>query len=523
MRILVAGGIYINDSSNDIHPVGGFKTAQLIGTHSHHEVCLHTNFSTEENRISSAIKKRLRSQGVDPKFSGKVSERYGRLYDDGFTSGSNLFETVRADSRLNKKLMEFDTFILTTDIAERDFRYLLAFARNNNIETHVFTCGEYPNRHRDASTHEHMLHEAEEGAPRPNYHEHLDDIKAKLVDHNIIEHSPVERDTDEFPQSPLFDSGNFLLQFIGLAIIGLVIVGGGIFLLQNLTSQDDATDTDIDMNASVDHADCATVEECKDLGDEYLAELEQYIDIQDEPDIFIENRSRNNLITYDVEDFELTNPEYHNELPIGTEAEFTEIWNMFQTIFPQERISSVSGFNLFSDGEGNTLAYVDIQPEGTILGVDIRDNSNRAGQYRTLIHEFGHIHSLPAEDFIEECTGTELDCLQDNTLMSDYIDRFWAQYGEEWIENSYKSQPEKEAFYNNNINDFEVPYAALNPKEDYAVTFVSFITAPMPEDSSQLGDIKVMSFYEDPELVALRVDILKNLLAYEEERASDEA
>ncbi|WP_020007723.1 hypothetical protein [Salinicoccus albus] len=523
MKILVAGGIYINDNTADIHPVGGFKIAQLIGTHSHHDVHLHTNFSTEENRISKAVKQSLRANGVSPKFSGKVSEGYGRLYRDDFISGSNLFETVKADSRLQKQMMAFDMFILTTDIAERDFRYLLAFARNNNIETHVFTCGEYPSRHQNVRTHEHTLHDVASGPPRPVYHEHLDDIRAILTGYGVIAQAPVEREADELPKSPLFDSGGFLLQFVGLALAALVIVGGGIFLLQSLTAQDAVYETDIDMGAAVDHEDCGTVQECKDLGDQYLAELDQYIDIQDEPDVFIENRTRNNLITYEVENFELTDPEYHNELPVGTEAEFVEIWEMFQRVIPNERITSVRSFNLFSDGEGNTLAYVDIQPEGTTLGVDIRDNSSRASQYRTLIHEYGHIHSLPAGDFTEGCGGTELDCLQDGTLMAAYIDRFWAQYGEEWIENKHKSQPEQEAFYNNNVNDFEVPYAALNPKEDYAVTFVSFITAPMPEDSSQLNDTKVMSFYEDPELVALRVDILNNLLAYEKERASDES
>ena len=68
-----------------------------------------------------------------------------------------------------------------------------------------------------------------------------------------------------------------------------------------------------------------------------------------------------------------------------------------------------------------------------------------------------------------------------------------------------------------------MPYQALNPKEDYAVTFTAFITGTMPESEAQLADVKVRAFYEDPDLAALRVDILGNLLAYEEKRASDEA
>lgn len=557
MKILTAGGIYINtEQTQHIELAGGFKIAGLIGSHSRHFVYIHTNFSTEETKITAAIKKSLRAQGVDPRYGGDVSAQYGRLHTDGFDSGSNLYETVRADERFRKKLEDFDLFIITTDIAERDFRWLMTLAHNHHIPTHVFTCGEYPVRHHRETVQVHELYDREAEnradpdstseydninkipdatvlenppeifqtrAPRPAYHEHIDMIKDILHTAGIISASLVERTYREQPKTPLQDAGRFLAQIAGLAILAALIIGGGIFLLQKISGPGEEYETHIDWQAPVDHADCSTVEECRDLGDQYLTELGEYVDIQDEPHVFIENRSRYDFITYQVDDsLELTEPERENELPIGSEAEFKEIWERFTAIIPNERLTSISHFNLFSDGEGNTLAYVDIKVEGTTLGVDIRDNTNRASQYRTLIHEYGHIHSLPAEDFTDECIGTELDCLKDDTLMAEYTERFWSQYGDEWLENKFKSDPEKEAFFNNNINDFQVPYQALNPKEDYAVSFVSFITKPVPEGEAQLKDVKVRAFYEDRDLVALRVDMLKNLLEYEKGRASDE-
>lgn len=529
MKILTAGGIYVNtEHARHIELAGGFKIAGLIGSHSRHDVYIHTNFSTEETKITSAVKKSLRSQGVDPRYAGKVSAAYGRISKEGFESGSNLYETVKADVRFRKKLEAFDLFILTTDIAERDFRWLLAFANNHQIETHVFTCGEYSIRSGGDMVHVHPLYDTEaedaERTPHPDYHAHSDTIKNILTAGGVIERAPVERTFTEQPKTPLYDAGRFIAQIAALAAAAALIIGGAVFLLQKLSGPGEEYETDIDWQAPVDHGGCATVEECRDLGDRYLRELGEYVDIQDEPHVFIENRNRYDYITYAVDDdFELVNAEHENELPIGTEEEFMEIWERFTAIIPGERITSVSHFNLFSDGEGNTLAYVDIQPEGTTLGVDIRDNTNRASQYRTLIHEYGHIHSLPAKDFTEGCGGTELDCLKDGTLMAEYTERFWSQYGEKWIENKFKSDPEKEAFFNNNAGDFYVPYQALNPKEDFAVTFVAFITGRIPQGEGQLKDVKVRAFYEDPDLVALRVDILENLLAYEKERASDEA
>ncbi|WP_017548078.1 hypothetical protein [Salinicoccus carnicancri] len=519
MKILAAGGIYIDMENTDhIETAGGFKIASLIGRYSRNETHIHTNFSTEETKITGAVKKSLHADGVDTRRAGKVSAAYGRLYDSGFDAGSNNYETVKSDRRYGHWFRDADVFVLSTDIAERDFRVLMAVANNNDIETHVFTCGEYPVTGRRGNVHIHALDGTEH--KKPDYHNQLDAIMAVLAGAGIIGRTPVERGPDDMPGTALHDAGRFFLQIVSLAVAAALVILSGMMLLE-LGGPGEEYETDIDWQQPVEHADCATIEECKETGDRYLDDLSEYIDIDEEPHIFIENRSRTDYITYRVDDeLRLADPAHENTLPVGTEEEFREIWDMFTAIIPPERLATVTGFDLFSDGEGNTLAYVDIQTDGTTLGVDIRDNTSRAAQYRTLIHEYGHIHSLPAGDFTDGC-GTELDCLERDALLGAYIERFWSQYDEKWLENKYKSDPEKEAFFNNNAEDFYVPYQALNPKEDYAVTFTAFITGTMPE-TSRPADVKVRSFYEDPDLAALRVDILKNLLAYEEERASDE-
>src|SRR5699024_6758086 len=60
-------------------------------------------------------------------------------------------------------------------------------------------------------------------------------------------------------------------------------------------------------------------------------------DIDEEPHIFIENRSRTDYIAYRVDDeLKLSGPEHENALPVGTEEEFREIWDRFTAIIPPD-------------------------------------------------------------------------------------------------------------------------------------------------------------------------------------------
>lgn len=629
---------------------GGAVISSLIASHSHHDVYLQTNFSTEEQKVTKSYQKFLQNHWVNPVYTTKVSSPYGRIYESTLIPGSNIFEsanTIKRDARFST----FDVCLLTTDISERDFRSLLQFAHQNRMKTVVVTAKEYPlpkvyqdtivielpidnkshpslsvnrfkkdedmmtqgvlytktpaerenktpaqsgsnynnwndNIHHHPNTskeHHHqyasayasdhndhnIYHDDNKIPPEtaefdqlPVYHEHLNFIKQELHQQKLIEAGPVTRH-DKKPKAPIQKVWRFIVQLISIAIL---VTGATLIILYAFDwfSPDEETfEVSIDENMPVNDGECDTVKTCRELGDQYLDELHDYIDILDEPHVFFENRTQTNYVDYTVdENFNLSEKieyseeetlpsesssvepeeeetstsdqiEYEEEpidiaqaeeteLPVGTEDEFKDIWSRFTTIFPDDYIEDVSHFRLFSDGEGNTLAYVTIEEDGVMLAVDIRDNQNRAAEYRTLIHEFGHIYSLPAADFEADCnTGTDIECLKDDTLMANYIERFWSQYGENWLENGDKTSYEREAFFNNHITDFYVPYQATNAKEDYAVTFQYFITREIPSpESSQLRDIKVRAFYENSELVKLRTEILRNLVDLEKERAA---
>lgn len=507
MAILTAGGIYKDESE---HLAGGHFIAALTAQHTYEDVYIHTNFSSEEVRLTSDLKKVLQERGVNTASAYDVSAPYGLITHDYFTGSSNIYDTFKAKA---KYLTTVEKIILTTDIGERDFRYILNFARKNKIDTVIFTCGEYTPR----SAHEdEMIYLENSGIP--NYQYHINDIKQKLIDRDFISSEIAENRS--IPKDKIHKSGKAVLQLLSLAVLLVIIFTVGFKLLETIDSDNSHVEANIDWELEVDHAECQTVEECTELGDQYLSELKEYVDLQDEPHIFFENRSRTTFINYSVKDYELAEREAVNPLPVDEEKNFIRMWDVFSYVFPHQYISDINEFRLFSDGEGNTSAYVSIERDGTVLAMDVRDNMHKATQYRNLIHEFGHIYSLPIEDFDASCQTTDMSCAKDGTIIADHKERFWSHYDETWHDNSDKSRPQLEGFYNNHVTDFFVPYQTTNVKEDYAITFMKFITEKIPSNSSQLRDVKVQSMYEDAALVAMRVDILKSFVQFEKERAT---
>lgn len=506
MAILTAGGIYKNDTG---HLTGGHFISALTAQHTYDDVYLHTNFSSEEISLTNELKKTLQNSGVDHTAGFTVSAPYGITSADNFTAQSNLFDTFKAKEDY---LQAVDKVILTTDISERDFRYIMTFVRSHQLEVIVFTCGEFIPKHMTDIT---VVQLDDSGIP--NYHHYINTIKDTLSAHGFINREIAENRT--IPNSKVQKSGKALIQLIVLAAAIVILFLGGFKLLESVNHSGADHEANIDWAQPVDHPECNTVETCMEVGDEYLAELGQYVDLHDEPHIYFENRSRTNFIDYDVQNFELTEREVQNELPAGKEETYTEIWNVFSHVFPKEHIEDINQYRLFSDGEGNTSAYVSITRAGTVLAIDVRDNTHKASQYRNLIHEFGHIYSLPIEDFDASCETTDIACIKEGTILGDHKERFWDKYDESWLENKNKSRPQIEGFYSNNVTDFYVPYQATNVKEDYAITFVKFITEKIPANSSQLRDVKVQSLYEDQTMVAMRIDILKSFVQYEKERA----
>ena len=217
-----------------------------------------------------------------------------------------------------------------------------------------------------------------------------------------------------------------------------------------------------------------------------------------------------------------------------------EIWELYTRLIPAEQRAVLRGFAIFTDGKENYLASVN--PSGNDpyrwdLNVDIADASQKTSLTYTLLHEQGHLLTLtkdqvevsvPLYHFHDEETyKEEMDacpqyftgegCSHPDSYINIFFERFWTEIYTEWLEideqeNDRARENELALFYKTYQDQFVTEYAANSPAEDIAESFTFFILSPRPEHTS-IAREKILFFYEFPELVELRMQILKNICA----------
>ena len=249
----------------------------------------------------------------------------------------------------------------------------------------------------------------------------------------------------------------------------------------------------------------------------------------------------NVIIRYDVEGDEITNPvdgfpmsEQEDEILADMQSH-QAMWQQFTNLIPAESRRDIVSYGIFTDGEENTMAYVEPNqddPTRWNIVMDAVDAMNQKEQQYTLIHEFGHILTLnnrqvpfdaeAATDDIayEEAANacprffTGEGCSNANSYINAFFQQFWAD-----IYNELPQDPQDydavDAFYNQYQDRFVTDYAATNPGEDIAESWTHFVLNERPTGNS-IADQKVQFFYDYPELVTLRDQILAR--AYSQSR-----
>jgi hypothetical protein len=92
---------------------------------------------------------------------------------------------------------------------------------------------------------------------------------------------------------------------------------------------------------------------------------------------------------------------------------------------------------------------------------------------------------------------------------------------DDWLETVYKADTNTEEefrqavrqFYEKHSEDFAREYAATNIKEDLAVSFEHFVLEPKPSGNG-LVEQKILFYYDFPELVALRQQMIQSICSY---------
>ncbi len=247
------------------------------------------------------------------------------------------------------------------------------------------------------------------------------------------------------------------------------------------------------------------------------------------------------LVTYTVSGDELANPYYESvssDLQDQQNDDQTQqqVWDYFTSIIPFEQRGIIAEYAIITDGQGGTLAAVSqtyTAPELWSLQVDIADTSNYYDLTYTLVHEFGHLLTLgldqvppslaifsnPEDDniYFEEVSACPNyfpgeGCANPDSYINNYYNQFWVDIYDEWNEINLEEDDDiyyekLDEFYYKYEDQFVTSYAATNPEEDIAEAWSFFIFSPQPAGDT-IAEEKVLFFYQYPELVELRTQIL---------------
>lgn len=215
------------------------------------------------------------------------------------------------------------------------------------------------------------------------------------------------------------------------------------------------------------------------------------------------------------------------------------VWTYFTSLIPEEDRRMVSHYTVLTDGQANLLAAVAPSPSDPsqwTLEVDIADATDYGNLTFTMIHEFGHLLTLNADQVppsmaifsnphdtiiydqqAAACTNyfTGEGCSNSNSYINQYYQHFWKDIYAEWsqidqIQDQHDYYQELSQFYQHYEDRFVSEYATTNPGEDIAESWAFFVLGPKPQ-SNTVADQKVLFFYEHPELVQLRAQILTRL------------
>jgi hypothetical protein len=211
-------------------------------------------------------------------------------------------------------------------------------------------------------------------------------------------------------------------------------------------------------------------------------------------------------------------------------------WEYFTALIPESERTMVSEYAVLTDGQANLLSAVRQtadDPKQWTLEVDIADSAEYYDLTFTLIHEFGHLLTLNADQvppgqgiFSRRDHGKVHDlavslcpsyypgegCSRTNSYINQFYQRFWVNIYEEWneidhIEDDRAYYEKLNRFYEQYQDQFLTSYAATDPAEDIAESWAYFIFAPKPQGDT-IGEQKVLFFYQYPHLVSLRNEIV---------------
>ena len=198
------------------------------------------------------------------------------------------------------------------------------------------------------------------------------------------------------------------------------------------------------------------------------------------------------------------------------------IWSYFKELFPGETRPNLVTFGIYvsstSDGKFDTTVT-----ENWIMKINVLSLEDAYYLSSASVHEYAHYLTLNATQRDKErdkwgsCKQQPLYyCQTPDSYLNLFYVEFWADIYPEWTDiDPYSAKYENviQMFYEKYKDRFINDYAATDPIEDVAESWTAFVLEPVPSGDT-VAEQKVRFFYQVPELVQLRYQIIKSMCTF---------
>ena len=208
----------------------------------------------------------------------------------------------------------------------------------------------------------------------------------------------------------------------------------------------------------------------------------------------------------------------NTHLQDGAPTEDRLLWDTIKELAITNRgLNRISDFEVYFDESDLTLAAIQagsIRVKDFSFIINYISVTDFEELSRTIVHEHAHIYSLNderirsfAEDpFIDATCATyriEEGCTTVDNPLTDFYTRFWGEELAGQIESL--SPQEVEAYYSQNTESFVNDYAATNPVEDFAESFMIYVFSDLEGLANSEKDQKILFFDQVDELREYRL------------------
>ncbi|MGI2736069.1 recombinase family protein [Bacillus cytotoxicus] len=215
------------------------------------------------------------------------------------------------------------------------------------------------------------------------------------------------------------------------------------------------------------------------------------------------------------------------------------LWDMYRTLIPSKYRKNIVEFDIVTDGYEGIVAHVAPSmddPKDWVLSLDTLDSGVNIDEVmNTLIHETAHVLTLndrqiPVNEkyiksfeegkdissYQNKCKTLFLQegCVKKGSYIHTFYDSFWKPIEREWKEKQIETNEEARiTFFEEKHDQFVSEYGTTNVAEDIADTFTAFILqdSKKVKEGTELKYQKIAFFYQFPELVKMRAEVLSGL------------